>query len=215
MADTFTPERIAQLRTQIAHMLAQIPYRGGIYALALNTLPAALDEIERLQEANEELERNVEIVSAEFEKDCWRAMRKLLEMTGYDFTDDGVTADEAFEHLYEDFKQSERDFDQIKAELSRVAAERDSLIDQVKAMTSVSADLSRVTAERDEAVAEMKRLRGSLEYIKAQSVSKAYATSPAMALNVIRANAEAALDNDFQTTVAEARSFLSRMGGRK
>lgn len=63
--------------------------------------------------------------------------------------------------------------------------------------------------------AENARIRGSLEYIKAQSVSKAYATSPAMALNVIRANAEAALDNDFQTTVAEARSFLSRMGGRK
>lgn len=65
------------------------------------------------------------------------------------------------------------------------------------------------------ALDEIERLRGSLEYIKAQSVSKAYATSPAMALNVIRANAEAALDNDFQTTVAEARSFLSRMGGRK
>lgn len=65
------------------------------------------------------------------------------------------------------------------------------------------------------ALGEIERLRGSLEYIKAQSVSKAYATSPAMALNVIRANAEAALDNDFQTTVAEARSFLSRMGGRK
>jgi vacuolar-type H+-ATPase subunit I/STV1 len=100
-------------------------------------------------------------------------------------------------------------------EIERLSAERDSLIDQVRAMTGVSATLSRVTAERDEAVAEMKRLRGSLEYIKAQSVSKAYATSPAMALNVIRANAEAALDNDFQTTVAEARSFLSRMGGRK
>ena len=156
MADTFTPERIAQLRTQIAHMLAQIPYRGGIYALALNTLPAALDEIERLRASIATLE-------------------KVIEMT--------------------------------TGPLSLAAM-------RVRAETAETA-LSRVTAERDEAVAEMKRLRGSLEYIKAQSVSKAYATSPAMALNVIRANAEAALDNDFQTTVAEARSFLSRMGGRK
>lgn len=121
------------------------------------TIPAALDEIERLQDANEELERNAEIVSAEFEKDCWRAMCKLLEMTGYDFTDEGVTADEAFEHLAEDFKQSERDFDQIKAELSRVKAEREGAVarstDGKKAIQKLKKTFEAWTREEEESIA--------------------------------------------------------------
>ena len=82
-------------------------------------------------------------------------------------------------------------------------------------ISTLEAELSRVKAERDEAVATVGRLRGTLEYIKAQSVSKAYASTPAMALNVIRANAEAALDGDFQAAVDAARSFLNRMEARE
>ena len=41
-------------------------------------------------------------------------------------------------------------------EIERLSAERDSLIDQVRAMSGVSATLSRVTAERDEAVRLLK-----------------------------------------------------------
>ena len=71
-------------------------------------------------------------------------------------------------------------------EIERLTAERDSLIDQVRAMSGVSATLSRVTAERDEAVGLLSGL--------------------------IVGKDELALD---RLCKAQARSFLSRMGGRK
>lgn len=51
--------------------------------------------------------------------------------------------------------------------------------------------------ERDEAVSTVKRLRGTLEYIAAQA-KQDYPT----VLSVIRANATAALDDDWQATVS-------------
>jgi len=110
--------------------------------LTRTEFPAALDEIERLQEANEELERNAEIVSVDFENDCWCAMRKLLKMTGYDFTDEGVTADEAFEHLADDIKAGNAQLNLISANLSRLKADLDEAVGLVKMLAPRVADFS-------------------------------------------------------------------------
>ncbi len=50
----------------------------------------------------EELEAEAETVSAEFEGDCWKALRSLLSECNFDWRDvepDGVTADDAREHI--------------------------------------------------------------------------------------------------------------------
>ena len=58
--------------------------------------------IEELHNRIEELEDSAEIVSEEFEGDCWVAMKKLLKLTGFDFGHndfDGITANDAFVHI--------------------------------------------------------------------------------------------------------------------
>jgi len=148
---TFTPERIALVRAMLE--ITDEP-------LALSTLPAALDEIERLQEANEELERNAEIVSANFEKDCWRAMRKLLEMTGYDFTDEGVTADEAFEHLADDIKAGNAQLNLISDERNRLKTELDEAVGWLE-VVGMSAGWQYMMFEtRDEIRSFLSRMEG-------------------------------------------------------
>lgn len=90
---------------------------SAIRALAAeNTrLRAERDEQrERAEEAESEITRAQEQVSAEFEGDCWKAMRNLLESTGFDwseYSEDGVSASEAQRWIVE--------------ELDRLEAERD------------------------------------------------------------------------------------------
>jgi len=61
-------------------------------------------QLEEAQGEIEELVANSEVVSADFEKDCWRSMRRLLDRCKFDWRDvghDGVTADEAEEFIRE------------------------------------------------------------------------------------------------------------------
>ena len=72
------------------------------------------EQRERAEEAESEITRAQEQVSAEFEGDCWKAMRNLLERTGFDwseYSEDGVSASEAQRWIVE--------------ELDRLEAERD------------------------------------------------------------------------------------------
>jgi len=61
-------------------------------------------QLEDAQGEIEELEANAEVVSSDFEKDCWRAMRRILDRCKFDWRDvgrEGVTADEAEEFIRE------------------------------------------------------------------------------------------------------------------
>lgn len=53
----------------------------------------------------EELELQGEVISDEFEKDCWKAMRRLLEVCHFNWRDvdpgEGVSAEWAYEHIKE------------------------------------------------------------------------------------------------------------------
>ena len=72
------------------------------------------EQQERAEEAESEITRAQEQVSAEFEGDCWMAMRNLLDTTGFDwseYSEDGVSASEAQRWIVE--------------ELDRLEAERD------------------------------------------------------------------------------------------
>jgi hypothetical protein len=93
---------IVQATTERSHY-----YTASVLKAAKATIEAQAAEIERLRgerddalEHVEELERNAEIVSDEFEKDCWKAMRRLLEECKFDWRDvdygEGVTADRAY-----------------------------------------------------------------------------------------------------------------------
>lgn len=73
------------------------------------------------------------------------------------------------------------------------------------------AEIERLRKERDDleataiqAATLAQRLRGTLEYIAAQAISPAYRNNPNLALNVIRANAKSALDDQFQAAVSAA-----------
>lgn len=155
-------------------------------------------EIERLREIVTAYRAATAWICADSWDGCSDCMDQLKAASAYDTPRDDMTPDELASALnvIRPFKPHHAPADRERA-------------------ISLENELSRVKAERDEAVATVGRLRGTLEYIKAQSVSKAYASTPAMALNVIRANAEAALDGDFQASVDAARSFLTRMENQK
>lgn len=75
-------------------------------------------QLEEAQGEIEELAANAEVVSADFEKDCWRAMRGLLDRYKFDWRDighDGVTADDAAEFISETI-------DDLDARLKRATA---------------------------------------------------------------------------------------------
>lgn len=61
-------------------------------------------ELEEAQGHIEELEAEAGVVSADFEKDCWRSLRRILDRCQFDWRhvdSDGVTADEAEEFIRE------------------------------------------------------------------------------------------------------------------
>lgn len=88
-------------------------------------------EIERLtRERDEALDRADELegyaeqVSVEFEKDCWKAMRSLLEECGFDWSgDDVVTAEDARETIHGELKYRS---DSFKSAVVRAEAEEKS-----------------------------------------------------------------------------------------
>lgn len=67
-------------------------------------------DLEEAQGQIEEMQAEMDVVSDEFEKDCWRSLRRLLDRCGFDWRDvgsDGVTADDAEEYIREQIKHLE------------------------------------------------------------------------------------------------------------
>lgn len=95
--------------------------------------------------------------------------------------------------------------DDLRTELSRVAAERDSLIEQVKAMTGSWNELSRVKTERDEAVRLTQRLYEDF----------APPPSPGCSCHISPPCNDCVEHSYTRELLEEARAFLSRMEGRK
>jgi len=81
-------------------------------AQALTSKQAAEAERDEALDRVEELERDAEIVSAEFEKDCWKALRSLIERTDPEFDlnrdGDGTTAQDACDFLWEAMESCEK-----------------------------------------------------------------------------------------------------------
>ena len=74
-------------------------------------------EVSALKDHVEDLERDAEIVSLDFEGDCWRALKKLLHENHFDWSDvdgDGVTADEAIDYIRETINSLEADMNAFK-----------------------------------------------------------------------------------------------------
>ena len=61
-----------------------------------------------LSDLQDEYDQHQTKVSADFEGDCWGAMRRLLVETGFDswHDPDGVTAEMAYEHLVDSLRES-------------------------------------------------------------------------------------------------------------
>ena len=129
-----SPEAVERLAKRHAlHVSSKYPTAATLRALsAENTrLRAERDEQrERAEEAESEITRAQEQVSAEFEGDCWKAMRNLLESTGFDwseYSEDGVSASEAQRWIVEELDRLEAERDaawQAGAEAMREAAAR-------------------------------------------------------------------------------------------
>lgn len=95
-------------------------------------LEEALDRIE-------ELEREAETVSAEFEKECWTALRSLLNEFSPNWADgDGMTADNAAQALREEFRDLERELSTAHAS-GREEGEREMREAAAKAADDVAA----------------------------------------------------------------------------
>jgi hypothetical protein len=97
-------------------------------------------ELEEAQGIIEDLEANAEVVSTEFEKDCWRAMRRLLGRCKFDWRDvghDGVTADAAEEFIREYID----DLDVRLARVSTALASHDPLRKAAMALYKVVIDI--------------------------------------------------------------------------
>lgn len=82
----------------------------------------------RAEEAESENTRAQEQVSAEFEGDCWKVLRALLDRTDFDwpqYGDDRVTADDAYQWIVEELERLEAEHDatwQAGAEAMRESA---------------------------------------------------------------------------------------------
>lgn len=86
-------------------------------------LLALRQEVERLTRERDEalgrtdeLEGQAEHVSVEFEKDCWKAMRSLLDQCGFDWSaDDAVTADDARTTIHDELEYRHACFERATA----------------------------------------------------------------------------------------------------
>lgn len=87
---------MSEMRKKLADRLPDVFGRRRIFELEC--------QLEEAQGEIEELAANAEVVSSDFEKDCWRSMRRLLDRCKFDWRDvghDGVTADDAEEFIRE------------------------------------------------------------------------------------------------------------------
>lgn len=86
------------------------------------------EQRERAEEAESEITRAQEQVSAEFEGDCWKVLRALLDRTDFDwpqYSEDGVSSDDAYQWIAEELDRLEAERDaawQAGAEAMREAA---------------------------------------------------------------------------------------------
>lgn len=67
-------------------------------------------DLEEAQGQIEDLQVAAGVVSEDFEKDCWRSLRSLLDQCGFDWRNvgsDGVTAVDAEEYIREQIKRLE------------------------------------------------------------------------------------------------------------
>jgi hypothetical protein len=78
-----------------------------LLALMAACAEAATFERDEALDRVDELEKDAEIVSAEFEKDCWQAVRWLLEKVGVDDFSEGVTAQAACEIIYDEIRKGQ------------------------------------------------------------------------------------------------------------
>lgn len=89
----------------IAEIYIHGPQSKGQFYTDLQTVLEALSKAEqRAEDAEdcvEELEHDAEIVSSEFEKDCWVAMRSLLLSVGFNDFSEPLSAEDAREIIAE------------------------------------------------------------------------------------------------------------------
>jgi hypothetical protein len=119
----------------------------------------AADEITRLQgerdEANdriEELEDHQEILAVDFEKDCWKAMRSLLMLVGFDDFSEGVSAEDAREVIAEAFENCSSEGARWKARAEAAEAEVERLKSGVDDLVRAASDEATENARLREAL---------------------------------------------------------------
>lgn len=100
---------------KLRHLISRTTVRLEHFRNALplfRTIRRLEDEAEELQGQIEELHYEAGIVADEFERDCWKAMKSLLEICGFDWKDvegsDGVSAWEARDHIAETIRDCRR-----------------------------------------------------------------------------------------------------------
>ena len=86
---------------------------------------ALRDKLEHTKDVLEDLQveynNHQEKVSSDFEGDLWVAMRDLLTLTGFDWSDryhDGITAETAFEHMKEGIENTDSEITRLRAKLA-------------------------------------------------------------------------------------------------
>lgn len=80
-----------------------------LLALMAACANASILEMEDQDERIRELEAAAEIVSEEFEKDCWVAVRRLLQRIGHTDFSEGVTANDACDLIWDAISGTERE----------------------------------------------------------------------------------------------------------
>ncbi len=226
MTSTETPDtlrRVAWLRAQL-HASGDRPFVVQDSRRAAYDLEAVLAENTALRAEREEaldrvddLEKDAEIVSTDFEKDCWIAVRALLEKVGHTDFSDGVTAQDATDILWEAIRERDRKADRALAQLAetrerleRADRDRDRRADETLEVVAalykawpdaediasdwplgIIGSIEQIIAERDDALASLAVVRESLIE---QAAARADPTMPLLlpeVLEAIRGDAEA------------------------
>src|SRR5215203_76631 len=116
---------MGKILKRIGAMLPDVFGRRRIYQLEM--------ELEEAQGTIEELDAEAGVVSDQFEKDCWKELRGLLDYCKFDWRwvgGDGVTAMDAAEHILrhikdlEDAKERLNGENEVQASLIRWAHDK-------------------------------------------------------------------------------------------
>jgi hypothetical protein len=103
------------------------------YDLLAAKLDNATAERDEALDRIEELEADAERVSAEFERDCWKALRSLLAKCHFEWDGDaqleGVSAEEAREHISTTLAECDRAAERFKAERDEAIRQRDQAVE--------------------------------------------------------------------------------------